>query len=398
MSLDTSHVPRTDAASSAAIHDDTVDTCGTGNDPKHFRTAIDLFAGAGGFSLGAVQAGFEVRAAVEHCGHAAATYRSQVRNSTNRKIEMFEKDILNLSPTDVLHAAGLMEGECSLLLGGPPCQGFSSHRLGNAGVDDPRNELLLRYFAFVKTIRPRAFLLENVPGLLQSKHADYLEAFLRLAEEHDYAIDGPVVLNARDYGVPQNRQRVFVLGVDRRTDPNIGGWMPQPSHGSPAHPGAYGPVLPYRTAADAFDRDARSDDPNNRHMKHGADLIAVFESTPLNGGSREQSNRVLDCHRNHSGHKDVYGRIDPSKPSPTMTTACINPSKGRFVHPTRPHGITARQAARLQTFPETFEFTGGLMAAGVQIGNAVPVLLARTLCSSLIDHLGDRSARSATYW
>jgi DNA (cytosine-5)-methyltransferase 1 len=118
-------------------------------------------------------------------------------------------------------------------------------------------------------------------------------------------------------------------------------------------------------------------------MSNSAELIETFRSTPPNGGSRHQSNRVLACHAEHDGHRDVYGRIDPSKPSPTMTTACINPSKGRFVHPTEHHGITARQAARLQTFPDDFVFEGGLMAAGMQIGNAVPVQLARSLCEHL---------------
>jgi hypothetical protein len=111
---------------------------------------------------------------------------------------------------------------------------------------------------------------------------------------------------------------------------------------------------------------------NDRHMNHSSKLTARFQATPKNGGSRRDGPCVLP---GHDGHSDVYGRIDPSLPAPTMTTACINPSKGRFVHPTEPHGITIRQAARLQTFPDHFVFKGGLMAAGVQIGNAVPVAL-----------------------
>jgi DNA (cytosine-5)-methyltransferase 1 len=118
-------------------------------------------------------------------------------------------------------------------------------------------------------------------------------------------------------------------------------------------------------------------------MTHGAALIEAFRNTPINGGSRKDSGRVLACHRDHDGHKDVYGRIDSRKPAPTMTTACINPSKGRFVHPSEHHGITVRQAARIQTFPEHFTFSGGLMAAGKQVGNAVPVRLGATLIKQL---------------
>lgn len=91
----------------------------------------------------------------------------------------------------------------------------------------------------------------------------------------------------------------------------------------------------------------------------------------------------MACHQEHRGHSDVYGRIDPAKPGPTMTTACINPSKGRFVHPTLHHGITLRQAARLQTFPDWFMFRGGLMAGGVQVGNAVPVAMGAALLRPL---------------
>jgi len=355
-------------------------------DPAHFPLCVDLFAGAGGFSLGAIKAGYEVRAAIEHSRHAAATYRKQIRNASGRKVAVFEENILELDPYDVMSEAGLLEGQCDLLLGGPPCQGFSSHRLGDTGVDDPRNALVLRYFAFVRAIRPKMFLLENVPGMLQPKHADYLQTFLRSARKQGYNVFDPVVVNAQDYGVPQSRKRVFILGYDpTRLDFNLE-WPPRSTHGDPAKVTTSDNLLAWRTAADAFVSTVAGD-PNDVHMSHSPELVETFRSTPPNGGSRHQSNRVLACHARHDGHRDVYGRIDPSKPSPTMTTACINPSKGRFVHPTEHHGITARQAARLQTFPDDFVFEGGLMAAGMQIGNAVPVQLARSLCDHLRQHV-----------
>ena len=344
---------------------------------------VDLFCGAGGFSLGAIQAGFEVWAAVEYFRHAAATYRKQIRNFSGREIAMFESDILELDPRELMDVAGLREGRCGLLLGGPPCQGFSSHRLGSSGVDDPRNTLLLRYFAFLKAIRPKVFLLENVPGMLQAKHAAYVKKFQAMARSCGYEVQEPVLINARDYGVPQNRKRAFIVGHNPRRVAFDINWPPKPTHGDPARSGPGGRLQPWRTASVAFERPAPPNDLNDVHMSHGPELTAVFESTPLNGGSRSQSNRLLPCHKSHDGHKDVYGRIDPSRPSPTMTAACINPSKGRFVHPTEHHGITARQAARLQSFPDEFTFEGGLMASGIQIGNAVPVRLSKVLC----DHL-----------
>ncbi|WP_338082369.1 DNA cytosine methyltransferase [Agrobacterium deltaense] len=365
--------------------------------PTTIPLCVDLFAGAGGFSLGAIKAGFEVRAAIEHSKHAAATYRKQIRNGSGRKVAVFEENILELDPFDVMNEAGLIEGQCDLLLGGPPCQGFSSHRLGDTGVDDPRNALVLRYFAFVRAIRPKMFLLENVPGMLQPKHADYLQTFLSSARAQSYQVFDPIVVNARDYGVPQSRKRVFIFGYDpKRLEFDLA-WPPRATHGDPTKLSPSDERLGWRTAADAF-VGALAGDPNNVHMSHSAELIETFRSTPPNGGSRHQSNRVLACHAEHDGHRDVYGRIDPSKPSPTMTTACINPSKGRFVHPTEHHGITARQAARLQTFPDDFVFEGGLMAAGMQIGNAVPVQLARTLCEHLrrpIEEAAHRDMKSA---
>ena len=158
-------------------------------------------------------------------------------------------------------------------------------------------------------------------------------------------------------------------------------WPPKATHVSPDALGE----LPHWVAASVAFKRALAGDPNNIHMKHCPELVETFARTPANGGSRRQSGRILPCHEDHSGHSDVYGRIDPSIPGPTMTTACINPSKGRFVHPTQHHGITLRQAARLQSFPDWFNFEGGIMAGGKQVGNAVPVDLAKALLEPLRD-------------
>jgi len=306
---------------------------------------------------------------------------------------LFQTDILQLDPHDVLVDAQLQAGRCDILLGGPPCQGFSSHRLKDSGVNDPRNALLIRYFDFVRTIRPKFFLVENVPGMLWERHRDYVERFYSLAAENDYELLRPLVLNAKDYGVPQNRKRVFLFGRDRRSGVSCA-WPPAPNHSSPEMIGrASGPQV-WKTAADVFALPARADDPNDIHMKHNATLIAAFERTPPNGGSRFASGRTLKCHEKHSGHYDVYGRINPNTPGPTMTTACINPSKGRFVHPTEPHGITLRQAARFQTFPDWFTFHGGLMSGGEQVGNAVPVDMAEALIAPIVAACRTRSNRS----
>ena len=341
---------------------------------------VDLFAGAGGFSLGARLAGVSVVAAVEKARNACATYRVNLSDTGPRPTHLFDEDILALDPAAVMRRVGLAEGRCDILVGGPPCQGYSVHRVKGAGVGDPRNALLLRYFDFVRAMRPRAFLVENVPGLLWPRHREFLDAFGALASAAGYDMAAPALLNARDYGVPQNRRRVFLLGLDAARRADVA-WPPEPTH--VAERGLFDPRPAWLTAGDAFARAAPEGDPDSRHMAHDPELVEAFRRTPPNGGSRRWSGRLLACHKGHDGHSDVYGRIDPTAPGPTMTAACVNPSKGRFVHPTEDHGITLRQAARLQTFPDWFTFSGGLHSGGEQVGNAVPVEMARVLVGAV---------------
>lgn len=358
-------------------------TC-SGGRPRRKLVGVDLFAGAGGFSLAAKNIGIEITAAVELNSKACESYRyNLVKNNVP---QLYEENILFLEP-ETLKLNHFSEGaECDILLGGPPCQGFSVHRIKGAGVGDPRNELVLRYFQFVHHLRPKVFLMENVPGLLWPRHKPFLDALYTQGDDAGYDLYPPEVIDARDYGVPQRRKRVFVLGVRRDISLNIE-WPPNPTHGNELAREANSSLLAWRVASEVFSESLSGDDENNIHMNHSLELINVFRNTPLNGGSRRDSGRTLPCHDGHNGHADVYGRINPSEPGPTMTTACINPSKGRFVHPTEHHGITLRHAARFQTFPEDFIFKGGLMAGGAQIGNAVPIRLGEVLLQTISDGL-----------
>ncbi len=344
---------------------------------------VDLFAGAGGLSLAAIEIGIKVIAAVEQDIHACSTYSYNLIKGKIDAPTLYEADIMELDPYWLVKEHFSRGETCDLILGGPPCQGFSVHRTKDAGVGDPRNNLILRYFEFVSALRPRAFLMENVPGILWDRHRDYLDEFYQRGIDAGYRVLPPEVLDARNYGVPQRRKRVFILGLREDIKVIEFTWPPKATHGDEKARKMHPQLKPWKTAAIVFEKPIHFDDENDRHMNHTRELIEVFKSTPLNGGSRNQSIRILNCHRNHNGHKDVYGRIDPSKPGPTMTTACINPSRGRFVHPTEHHGITVRQAARFQTFPDSFVFKGGLMAAGAQIGNAVPIELGKVLLETV---------------
>lgn len=355
---------------------------------KHV-TCVDVFAGAGGFSLAARNLGIDVRLAIEFDNHAATTYRqnlcvegtlTRVLNEDIRAVDL-ETETKEMFPE---------KGACDLLLGGPPCQGYSTHRIKDSGVNDERNSLIRSYFDCVDVLKPRAFIMENVPGMLWSRHKEYVDEFYSRAELSGYWVSTPVVLDARDYGVPQRRKRVFILGLREKRMADLIEWPPRPTHVAMSQSEIDRQLLPWSSCGHVF-QNLPTNDPNNVHMNHGAELVQAFKNTPANGGSRRDSGRILDCHRNHNGHKDVYGRIDPNQPAPTMTTACINPSKGRFVHPTKHHGITVRQAARIQTFPDEFIFHGGLTAAGKQIGNAVPIALGEAVIRAVLPAIHARA-------
>ncbi|MEN9868396.1 MAG: hypothetical protein RL748_3986 [Pseudomonadota bacterium] len=369
-------------------------------------TVIDLFSGAGGFSLAARRCGLNVLAAVEFDKDACQTYRDNIINKSINKPQLFEKDILKLEAGKFREELKLEPRALDILIGGPPCQGFSTHRINDKGIDDPRNQLLLRYFDFVKELRPKLFLVENVPGLLWKRHAAYLEKFQEIAKENGYTVMAPVRLNAKDYGVPQHRARVFILGIRNDIDASKLAWPPSPTHFAPSVEGkptwknasmAFEPppadvenkllpilglakvkALEYGTPVLSSDADASA-----VHMNHTPALIARFAETPING-SRTDTDFRLPCHSgDYPGHKDVYGRVKLGQPGPTITTGCFNPSKGRFLHPWLNHGITVRHAARLQTFPENFVFFGGMTSQGKQVGNAVPVELGAHLLEEL---------------
>jgi len=375
--------------------------------------AIDLFAGAGGFSLGARSIGIDVRAAVEFDDNAADTYRNNFIGASSTE-KFYHEDITGLSPNTVLEDLNLKAGELELLIGGPPCQGYSRHRFKDQGIDDPRNKLLITYFDFVSAIKPKVFLVENVPGLLWKRHELHLKKFYSLAGEAGYYVFKPIKVNAKDYGVPQNRQRVFILGV-RNDLPSINiAWPPAPTH----FPIGKGKFPEWKTASSVFsvpntatvkkiksvigkdtfdslqfgsDLQPVSIDKNSVHMTHQDYMVERFSKTPVHG-SREDSGETLPCHSNgYKGHKDVYGRIFLDKPGPTMTTGCMNPSKGRFLHPWENHGISIRSAARFQTFPENFKFSGGIISQAKQVGNAVPIELGKVLLQSVVEILQKNS-------
>lgn len=378
-------------------------------------TAIDLFAGAGGFSLAAHQQDFDLLAAVEFDKKAAETYRTNIVERLGANTQVFNQDINDVDVQGFMRYRNIKQGELDLLLGGPPCQGFSTHRINDSGADDPRNKLLLRYFDFVSALRPKVFLVENVPGLLWERHKAHLNKFIKLAQKFNYKIIGgsPLIINSKDYGVPQNRKRAFILAIREDISATNIVWPPEPTHFSPKQNNTswvtassvfekppkeiINKLVGRYTAINNWDKNyakkfvqnldfgdkVLANDPCNIHMQHTESVSNRFKETPLNG-SREDIEFRLRCHKNgYKGHKDVYGRIFFHTPSNTITTGCNNPSKGRFVHPWLDHGITLRHAARFQSFPDNFIFLGSSTEQARQIGNAVPIDLGSALIQNI---------------
>jgi DNA (cytosine-5)-methyltransferase 1 len=332
-------------------------------------TAIDLFSGCGGLTLGLKQAGFKVIGAVEIDSVAAETY-----GVNHSEVNMWQNDIRELSGAEILSKLKLKKGELDLLAGCPPCQGFSSMRTHNGKeVKDLRNDLVFDYLRLVKELCPKAVMLENVPALAENKR---MKVFKKELEDMGYESNGtPLVLNTANYGVPQRRRRMILVSsrigkIDlpagtsnkKTTVKDAIGGMPLPGGtGDPLH-----------------------DIKENRTKK----VIEMIRLIPRDGGSRTDLPRRLhlECHKKiSSGFRDVYGRMSWDDVSPTITGGCISPSKGRFLHPVQNRAITLREAALLQTFPKDYFFSlkRGRQGVALMIGNALPPEFIRQHAASI---------------
>jgi len=317
--------------------------------------AVDLFSGCGGLSLGLQEAGFAVVAAVEIERKAQETYRIN-----HPDVRLYAQDIRGLDPAEVLKAAGLMPGELDLLAGCPPCQGFSRLRTKNkqTSVRDDRNGLVVDFLRFIEVMEPKTVMLENVPAL--AKDARFLKMRRQL---HALGYKTVVhVLDAADYAVPQRRKRLIMLASNVHT----------PELADKARK-----RITIREALKGLSKPNQARDKlhglGENRSKEVRELIALI---PKNGGSRGDLPEFyqLDCHRRSDGFSDVYGRMAWDHVSPTITSGCHNPSKGRFLHPSQNRAITLREAAILQGFPRRYRFdvNHGKEAIALMIGNALP--------------------------
>lgn len=336
-------------------------TLPTGSD----LTAIDLFAGAGGATTGLKQAGFRVVAAIELDPDAAGSYAVN-----HPEVVLYEADIATLDVSRVRGRLAIEKRSLGLLKACPPCQAFST--LGSGNPNDPRNALIAEVWAFLREFLPKVWVVENVPGINRDGR---LAGLVRQARGIGYSVRSYSV-DASQFGVPQRRKRHIVFGS--RTGRQL------PDRLEDLFPDEF-PVEQPTTAGEALqalERRKRDSDPLDAYRRLKPTTLARVQAIPF-GGTRFDlpDHLVLDCHRSLATRSAgaSYGRIRQDLPSPTMTTRCTTPSCGSFVHPTEDRGLTLREAATLETFPHDYRFAGSYGSIERQIGNAVPVELARVL-------------------
>lgn len=363
--------------------------------------AVDLFSGAGGMSLGFEQAGFDIALAVDRDGHHVATH---ARNFPNGRVLCRAVD--ELTADDIFAAVG--SRSVDLVFGGPPCQGFST--MGLRDVRDPRNGLVFDFARLIGAVQPRAFVMENVPGLLSGAGRPILDAVLDVLGE-DYRIASPMTtLDASSFGVPERRSRLFVLGVRKdageRPENPVG-----PARGQPPRPTVWQAIADLPSALTDNDRGDYDAPPASDYARalRGLERDPSDFSVPR----RSPTAGVTGCRRvRHSAESvALYGatapgavvpghklpRLHPDGLCPTLRAGSDSThgsyTAPRPIHPFEPRCITAREAARLHGYPDWFAFYPSKWHAYQQIGNSVCPPVARAVGRQILVALGEQPTR-----
>jgi DNA (cytosine-5)-methyltransferase 1 len=345
-------------------------------------TCIDAFCGAGGLSLGLGRAGFDVRAAFDLDQPSVETY------ALNQGEQVFQADVRDLTWDRLSDSVG---GEpVDFLAGGPPCQGFSKQRRG-AHLGDKRNALVLEFLRLVEEGEPRAFLLENVPQIAQIRGGHLVDRFHGLA---NYRLSGHFYI-AADYGLAQVRERFVMVGI--RSDVDGSFVSPAPTTPKPWWPTVGDTIgdLPEPPS----DYSEHPEFPNHQAARVTQLNIERFSYVPEGGGWRDiPFDLRLKCHQvidtSKGGWPDVYGRLCWDGQCPTITGGFDSFTRGRYGHPRVDRPLTPREAARLQGFPDEYQFLGTRHDVRHQIGNAVPVPLATAIGGAIRAALADEGAQS----
>ncbi len=365
---------------------------------KPHLTAVDLFCGAGGLSEGFRQAGYAVVAGNDIDAAAGETYRA-----THPDAEFIHTPIQEVAVSLLCRTTGLAPGELDVLLGGPPCQAYSVYN-HQRGMHDSRATLFEQYLRIVRGMNPKWVVMENVTGITSIASGAVVQSIKDELRKLGYNIECRV-LRAEDYGVPQERRRIVFIG-NRLGLPVL---FPDPTHGlslSGLRPfttiwdaigdlprlanGEKGAGQPYSMPPSHwFQSYARQMAPALVHNHQAPRLSAINETRmqhiPIGGSWRDIPLNLLPAgmkKAKRSDHTKRYGRMRPDGLSCTILTKC-DVHWGAYIHPNQDRAISVREAARLQAFPDFFEFKGSRTEQYVQVGNAVPPLLGRHIAESL---------------
>lgn len=349
---------------------------------------IDLFAGVGGLSLGFEKKGFDVVLANEYDASIAASY---IANHKNTK--MIVGDITSLDLEDTF---GKLAGTIDVVIGGPPCQGFSQKGQRKT-IHDERNFLFKYYVSVVELVTPKYFVMENVPNLLTAEGGYFRDEIEELFNKLGYSLEYGV-LNASDYGVPQNRRRAIIIGkldgdapklpVPKRNKVTIWDAISDLAY---LESGEGSEEQEYKYPADSdYEKMLRKDSSklfNHIATKHSPLALERLALIPPNAG-REVLPKE---HLTKSIYSGTWTRMKKDEISVTITTRFDTPSSGKFTHPFLNRAITVREAARIQSFPDDFHFVGNKGSQMKQVGNAVPPLLAAAIAEVIMNDIKEET-------
>ena len=371
------------------------------------KTMIDLFAGCGGLSMGLEHAGFKVMFANEINPICANTYKANIDIDENNVYVCDIDDLLK-----DIEIQNITFGDIDLVSGGPPCQGFSMANRQRI-INDPRNVLYRSYLKFLKIVKPKFFIMENVKGMANKIEEIFDDFHQILGDEY---IISYRVLNAKDYGIPQNRQRLFIIGNRIGVNSNdvfkniedrhyrsyvlkdaIADLPPLGINKFKNKSSIENDEVGYTARAYDYSKSEFYEYINNgKHITHVYNHknrynnerdIAIYTRLPQGANSLHES--IVDImpykSRNHI-FKDKYFKLKMEDVCKTITSH-MKFDCNMYIHPTQPRGLSAREAARVQTFPDDFIFTGPQNSWYLQVGNAVPVKLAKVLGEEIIKWL-----------
>ena len=356
-------------------------------------TVIDLFAGVGGLSLGFEMRGFNVLVANEYDKSIAAAY-----TENHKTTKMIVGDITKLNLEETF---GSYKGSVDVVIGGPPCQGFSQKGQRKT-IHDPRNFLFKYYVAVVELVKPKYFVMENVPNLLTAEGGFFLREIEELFNKKGYLLQYGV-LNASDYGVPQNRRRAVIIGKFGAKAPELP--VPQNkmvtiwdaiSDLAYLESGEGKDTQAYKLPAESdYEKLLRGDSEvlyNHVATKHSPLALERLALIPPNAGKEVLPKE----HLTKSIYSGTWTRMRKDEISVTITTRFDTPSSGKFTHPYLNRAITVREAARIQSFPDSFRFVGNKGSQMKQVGNAVPPLLAAAIADVIMKDIKEDSANEQT--